>query len=88
MPEVFYCRGWKLIRSRLIDVVVYPLWVKKQRKNWPEKSERTRIWATFEEAAKLVREPGLKRLLEALAKENHGSILGNVAEENGGSVFN
>jgi ADP-ribose pyrophosphatase YjhB (NUDIX family) len=47
--------------SRLVDVVVYPLWVKKQSKNWREKSERARIWATFEEAA-LVREPGLKRL--------------------------
>ena len=28
---------------RLVDVVVYPLWVKKQRKNWREKSERARI---------------------------------------------
>ena len=67
--------------SRLIDVVVYPLWVKKQRKNWREKSERARIWATFEEAAKLVREPGLKRLFNELAKETKGSI----AEENSGS---
>jgi 8-oxo-dGTP pyrophosphatase MutT (NUDIX family) len=67
--------------SRLIDVVVYPLWVKRQRKNWPEKSERTRIWATFEEAAKLVREPGPKRLFNELAKETKGS----VAEESSGS---
>ena len=67
--------------SRLVDVVVYPLWVKKQRKNWREKSERARIWATFEEAAKLVREPGLKRLFNELAKETKAS----TAEENSGS---
>ena len=67
---------------RLVDVVVYPLWVKKQRKNWREKSERARISATFEEAAKLVREPGLKRLFNELAKETKG----NVAEENSGSI--
>src|SRR5437868_322307 len=27
---------------RFIDVVVYTLWVKKQRKRWREKNERTR----------------------------------------------
>ena len=67
--------------SRLVDVVVYPLWVKKQSKNWREKSERARIWATFEEAAKLVREPGLKRLFNELAKETMAS----TTEENSGS---
>ena len=60
---------------------VYPLWEKKQRKNWLEKSERARIWATFEEAAKLVREAGLKRLFNELPKETKGSIV----EENSGS---
>jgi 8-oxo-dGTP pyrophosphatase MutT (NUDIX family) len=67
--------------SRLIDVVVYPLWVKKLRKNWRERSERARIWATFEEAAKLVRERSLKRLFNELAKETGGSL----TEENRGS---
>ena len=70
--------------SRLVDVVVYPLWVKKQRKNWQEKGERTRIWATFEEAAKLVREPGLKRLFTELANENRRSLV-SIDEENRGS---
>ena len=65
--------------SRLVDVIVYPLWVKKQRKNWREKSERARIWATFEEAAKLVREPGLKRLFSELAKETEEALLKKTA---------
>jgi 8-oxo-dGTP pyrophosphatase MutT (NUDIX family) len=55
--------------SRAIDVDVYVLWVKKELKKWSEQSERTRIWATFEEAAKLVSEPGLQRLFADIADE-------------------
>jgi 8-oxo-dGTP pyrophosphatase MutT (NUDIX family) len=55
--------------SRMLNVAVYVLWVKKQRKNWREKSERARIWTSFEDAEKLVREPGLKRLFSELALE-------------------
>lgn len=57
------------VGSRLIDVDVYPLWVKKELKRWSEQDERTRIWAMFEEAAKLVREPGLQRLFSNIAAE-------------------
>jgi 8-oxo-dGTP pyrophosphatase MutT (NUDIX family) len=46
-----------------IDVVVYALWVKKQRKRWREKGERTRAWFSQDEAAKMVREPRLKTLI-------------------------
>jgi 8-oxo-dGTP pyrophosphatase MutT (NUDIX family) len=70
--------------SRLIDVVVYPLWVKKQHRNWREKSERARIWATFEEAAKLVREPGLKKLFTELANETKRASIVSVDGENSG----
>ncbi len=70
--------------TRVIDVTVYPLWVEKQRKNWPEKKERTRIWATFEEAAKLVREPALKRLFLELAREiDAGKILNSEGKGEG-----
>ena len=48
---------------RFIDVVVYTLWVKKQRKQWREKNERTRAWFSQDEAAKMVREPRLKTLI-------------------------
>lgn len=48
---------------RFIDVVVYTLWVKKQRKRWREKNERTRAWFSLDEAAEMVREPRLKTLI-------------------------
>lgn len=48
---------------RVIDVDVYGLWVKKQRKSWREKGERTRVWFSQSEAAKKVREPRLRALI-------------------------
>ena len=51
------------VEIRFIDVVVYPLWVKKQRKRWREKNERTRAWFSQDEAAQMVREPRLKTLI-------------------------
>jgi 8-oxo-dGTP pyrophosphatase MutT (NUDIX family) len=48
---------------RVIDVDVYVLWVKKQRKKWPEKSERTRVWFSQSDAVRKVREPRLKTLI-------------------------
>ena len=60
--------------SRILDVAVYVLWVRKQRKSWAEQKERTRIWATLEDAAKLVREPGLKRLFAELEDETRSAL--------------
>jgi 8-oxo-dGTP pyrophosphatase MutT (NUDIX family) len=48
---------------RFIDVEVYALWVKKQRKRWREKDQRTRMWFSLDEAARKVREPRLKNLI-------------------------
>ena len=60
--------------SRILDVAVYVLWVRKLRKSWVEQKERTRIWATLEDAAKLVREPGLKRLFAELEDETREAL--------------
>ncbi|PPC99876.1 MAG: NUDIX hydrolase [Hyphomicrobium sp.] len=54
--------------SRLIEVDVYRLAVKKERKRWPEKLQRNRAWFDLETAARRVREPRLKRLIAALRK--------------------
>ncbi len=48
---------------RVIDVDVYVLRVKKQRKSWREKRERKRVWFPQDEAAKKVREPRLRALI-------------------------
>ena len=60
--------------SRILDVAVYVLWVRKLRKSWVEQKERARIWATLEDAAKLVREPGLKRLFAELEAETRAAL--------------
>ncbi len=54
--------------SRLIEVAVYRLAVKTQRKRWPEKVQRNRAWFDLETAARRVREPRLKTLIAALRK--------------------
>jgi 8-oxo-dGTP pyrophosphatase MutT (NUDIX family) len=53
--------------SQTVRVVVYALNVRKERKNWPEKSERKRQWFSPQEAARRVAEPGLKLLLSQFA---------------------
>lgn len=44
-------------------VDVYPLEVKKRLKDWPEKSQRDRLWLSSAEAALRVAEPGLADIL-------------------------
>ena len=44
-------------------VEVFTLEVKSQRKRWPEKGERKTRWFELPKAAKVVQEPGLRRLL-------------------------
>ena len=47
-------------------VEVFPLEVKSQRKRWLEKGERKAQWFELPKAAKVVQEPGLRRLLRNL----------------------
>lgn len=58
------------------NVEVFLLRVEKQCKKWPEKKERRLAWFTPEEAAQMVREPGLAQLLmrldEIAHQERHG----------------
>lgn len=52
---------------RLIEVTVYLLWVKKEKKQWKEKAQRNRVWFDIETASRKVREPKLRALILALA---------------------
>jgi 8-oxo-dGTP pyrophosphatase MutT (NUDIX family) len=52
--------------TRVVDVDVYILWVKKERKRWREKDERRRSWFPLEKATRSVRERGLKVILRSL----------------------
>lgn len=53
---------------RIVDVDVYVLWVKKQRKSWREKNQRVRVWFTQSDAARKVREPKLKELIAGFVR--------------------
>jgi len=58
-----YFKRLKTGEDRPTSVIVYLLRVEKQSKKWPEKKQRQSAWFTPEEAAKLVKEPGLAELL-------------------------
>ena len=50
-------------RVRIIEVAVYILWVKRQKKRWREQDERQRAWLDIDAAARKVREPRLRSLM-------------------------
>jgi 8-oxo-dGTP pyrophosphatase MutT (NUDIX family) len=52
--------------SHIVDVSVFLLKVKKERKRWSEQAERQRAWFPLEIASRRVREPKLKLLILGL----------------------
>ncbi len=56
--------------SRLVDVAVFLLAVRKERKRWPECKQRKRGWFPADAAARMVQEPRLRVLIESIAR--HG----------------
>ena len=62
----FKKRQFKKKRPVLCDVQIFPLEVKGQQGNWPEKNERTRIWVAAREAAKLAKKAGLRRAIKTV----------------------
>ena len=60
---------WKRLGQEfaLVEVTAYRLDVTGARSDWPEREEREVRWIAAAEAARLVEEPGLSGLLQALA---------------------
>ena len=54
--------------TALCRVDVFPLRVARQRKNWPEKHQRTTQWFPRRKAARLVDEPELAKLIRGFEK--------------------
>lgn len=48
------------------EVLVFPLEVRRELADWPEKGQRQRFWTSPAEAARLVQEPGLADLLQTV----------------------
>jgi 8-oxo-dGTP pyrophosphatase MutT (NUDIX family) len=57
---------WKRMERSFayLRVTVYPLEVRKQRSNWPEKGSRRLGWLKQKEVGTLIEEPGLITLIE------------------------
>ncbi len=57
---------WKRLQrsSELLSVAVYPLEVREQQSDWPEKGARRLGWLRQKDAATLVDEPALITLIE------------------------
>lgn len=47
-----------------IVVAMFPLRVKKQHRNWPEKGQRKRRWVSRKKAATLLHEPELRQIVK------------------------
>lgn len=56
---------WKRLESHfaLVKVTVFPLAVRRQLADWPERHERAQLWMPAEDAALLVDEPELSALI-------------------------
>jgi 8-oxo-dGTP pyrophosphatase MutT (NUDIX family) len=52
-------------------VLVFPLKVNRQDKEWPEKEEREVRWLSAKQAAKTVKHPKLGEIISRLARTNH-----------------
>jgi 8-oxo-dGTP pyrophosphatase MutT (NUDIX family) len=53
--------------SHEIEVEMYPLEVEMEFDDWPEKKQRRRRWASFDEACILLSEPGVVEVLRGFA---------------------
>lgn len=49
-----------------IEVVIYPLKVTRQLDRWPERGQRRRRWVSLDEARRLVKEPDLVQVVDAI----------------------
>jgi len=56
-------------RVVLCKVRVFPLRVKRQTQEWPEKAEREVKWLSARKAAKRVNDPELGQLIKRLARD-------------------
>lgn len=70
MPLGFFPYFKKLTSGagRATSVEVYPLLVTKQHRNWREKDQRKTCWVSAWDAARMVDEPGLSRMMIRLVE--------------------
>ena len=57
--------------GRELHVLVFRMTVTEMRDEWPERSLRTRVWVTLDDALDRIDEPGLRNLLRIAFHLNH-----------------
>ena len=55
-------------RNVRLQVKMFPLRVEEELADWPERAERKRRWVTVRQARRLLRDRGLARLVDRLAR--------------------
>ncbi len=69
-------------RTAWCTVLVYPLRVTREHRDWPERRLRRRLWMPFPLAERQVKEKGLKRLIRAQwLKWNGGDVYGPATDQ-------
>ncbi len=63
-----YEKRFKNGRAVVCEVHVYPLKVRRQNKQWPERRQREVKWVSAKEAAETVQEPKLSAIIRRLAR--------------------
>src|SRR5262249_12143751 len=63
-----YEKSFKNGRVVLCEVYVFPLKVRRQNKQWPERRQREVKWVSASQAAKKVKEPMLSAIIRRLAR--------------------
>lgn len=58
-------RHRKSMTGRMVNVTIFPLAVREQHERWPERFQRQRRWFSLAEAAHMVAERPLKRIIRA-----------------------
>jgi 8-oxo-dGTP pyrophosphatase MutT (NUDIX family) len=78
--EVGRFKNRKVKKGQIVkcDVRLYPMHVRIERKSWPEKHERKRLWVRPSKAADLVQKPGLKKAIKKLHDQARNNIAGGV----------
>ncbi|MDQ0348174.1 NUDIX hydrolase [Ancylobacter vacuolatus] len=68
---------WKRLESHfaLVKVAVYPLAVRRQLADWPERHERAQTWISAEDAALLIDEPELGAIILDFSQSRAARLL-------------
>jgi 8-oxo-dGTP pyrophosphatase MutT (NUDIX family) len=64
----WYAKTQEVGAPRILEVIVYGLLVEEKLDDWPERGERTRRWCIPQEAAAMVAEPGLARIIRRMPR--------------------